>query len=348
MLKTIPAFLAVGTIWLASSPAQARSSGPDPLDDAMALLQSDPVAAVVALEALSAAGDMEATATLALTLENNPPGVEADPERSKRLWAKALAGGSQNARLNIGTRKLLNDDVSDDAEAVALLQDLREPFQPFAAYPLGRAYLFGNGVERDLERATRLMQVAVDADPGNTDARFLLGRAYQNGWGVPADKTAAFRHMKIAADSGDARAQWNLGMMLLSGAGAASNPPLAYRYVRQASEQGYEDGMISLAVMLALGQGVKADPAEARTWYGRAASQGSAHALRGLGMMILLGEGGPSDPVTGAAYVELAAEAGDANAAAMLQHYAEPLSQLPRASIDAVMANWTKEFGPLK
>lgn len=339
--RAVAALMAAGTIWLSGSPVQALSSALDPLDDALTLLQSDPVAAVAALEPLSDAGDIEATASLASALEI----AGGDPERSECLWAQALAGGSQNARLNIGMRRLLNDVETDDAEAFAMLQGLDEPQQTFAAYAMGRAYLFGQGVEQDLGRGSRLMALAVKNDPRNTDARFLLGRAYRNGWGIPVDAGAAFIHLKIAADAGDARAQWNLGMMLLSGEGVPADPALAYRYVRKSAEQGHEDGMISLAVMLALGQGVKPTPAEARLWYERAASQGSARALRGLGMMTFVGEGGESEPVTGAAYVEMAAEAGDSNAAIMLQRYAEPMSKLPRASINAVKAKWIEAHG---
>lgn len=335
MLKTGPsALLAAGTIWLTWSPA------PDPLNDALALLQTDPAAAVVALERLADGGDVEATASLATALEI----TGGDPERSERLWAQALQGGSQNARLNIGMRRLTNDDPADDAEAVAWLEGLDEMYQSVAAYPLGRAYLFGAGVQRDLEKGTRLIQTAVRADPGNVDAQFLLGRAYQNGWGVPIDLDAARTHLTLAADSGDPRAQWNLGMLLISG-GASSDIATAYRYVRQAAEQNFESGMISLAVMLAMGQGVAPNAAEARLWYARAAEGGSAHALRGLGMMMLIGQGGASDPVKGAAYVELAAEGGDANAATLLRQFAQPLSELPRAEIDAAKAKWLRDHG---
>lgn len=340
MSKT-PTFLVAGAIWLTCSSVQAFSSALDPLNDALALLQTDPAAAVAALEPLSAAGDVEATASLATALEI----AGADPERSERLWAQALAGGSQNARLNLGMRRLLNDIDTDDEEAFAMLEGLSEPQKSFAAYPMGRAYLLGRGVKQDLAQGSRLMATAVKNDPGNTDAQFLLGRTYRNGWGVPVDAKAAFEHFRIAADAGDARAQWNLGMMLLSGEGVSANPSLAYRYVRNSAEQEHKDGMISLAVMLALGQGVTPNPAEARVWYERAARAGSAHALRGLGMMSFVGQGGPSDPIMGAAYVEMAAEAGDANAAIMLQRYAEPISKLDRRSINATKAKWIEAYG---
>lgn len=347
MTSRLATLFAVGALLLAGAQAQARTTGAEPLDDALRLMQTEPAQGIAVLERLTAEGDIEAKAVLAVFLATNLQDVPTDQERSSRLFEEALAAGSQNARLHLAARQLQNDDPADDESAVALLQGLDQRFESAAAYPLGRAYLFGSGVERDLERGSRLLQVAVEAAPSNIDAQFLLGRAYQNGWGIPVDEAAAYEHLKIAADEGDSRAQWNLGMLLLGRQDDGVNATEAYRYVRMAAEQGHEQGMISLGVMLALGQGVTADPVEARQWYEAAAARGSAHALRALGGMFLAGEGGPADEILGAAMVELAAEAGDANAIAMRRQFAEPLAKLPREDVDAVKTALKRELGPL-
>ena len=201
------AVIAIGLFVLVGAPANAQSQVKDPLSQAMLLLEADPATGVANLERLSAAGDVEAKAVLAMALGSELPGILTDHERSKRLWEEALAAGSQNARLYFGTQRLQNDDPSDDEVAVALLQGLDDQFGSAVAYPMGRAYLLGTGVEQDLERGSRLLQTAVEATPVNSDALFLLGRAYQNGWGIPRDPVSAFRHLKVAADAGDARAQ---------------------------------------------------------------------------------------------------------------------------------------------
>lgn len=337
----------VVAILLAVAPAQAQTpptGAPEPFDDALKTLLADPVAGLAAFEALAARGDVEAMNVVAGII-SDPDGVAPDPARALHLWEQAVAGGSRGALLNLGTRLLLNDDLSDDARAVALVRDASEEFSGQAAYPLGRAYLFGHGVEQDLERGSRLMQLAVETTPGNMDAQFLLGRAYRNGWGIPVDAEAAYRHLKLAADAGDERAQWNIGMMLLEGEGVMANATLAYGYVRASAETGHLDGMISLAVMLALGQGVEPDPAQARQWYRRAAETGSAHALRGLAGMLLNGEGGRIDAVTGAAYLDLAAKAGDGNARQMQQIFADQISAADQGAVEAVKAAWLREHG---
>lgn len=336
------ALLGAVSVWICAGPAAAQ----DPLGDAMTLLESDPPAALRALEVLAAQDDIEAMNAVAAILDNPPDGIEADPDRALRLWKVAAEGGSSSARLNLATRLLLNDDTSDDAHAVALLDGVEdEQLQPHSAYPLGRAYLFGHGVEQDLERGARLMMTAVEATPTNIDAQFLVGRAYQNGWGVPEDPLAAFRHMKLAADGGDARAQWHIGMMLLNGHGTGRNAAVARQYVRRSAEGGHVAGMISMAVMLARGEGGDVDAAESRRWYVRAADAGSAHALRGLGGMLFVGEGGPADPVTGAAYIDLAAKAGDALAVQLQQRLAAEIAALDRGAIEAAKSRWLREHG---
>lgn len=326
----------------------ASSVVADPMEDALDLLTRDAPAGLAALETLAAGGDVEAMNAVAGIIYDAPAEsrLQADPARAVALWERAVAGGSMAARANYGTRLLLNDDDSDDARAVAMLREVDdERIIPAASYGLGRAYLFGDGVEQDLERGSRLLILAVEAHPENMDAQFLVGRAYRNGWGIPVDARAAFRHLKLAADAGDGRAQWNLGMMLLNGEGVGADEAAARRYVAAAAESGNLDGMISMAVMLALGEGGAADPEQARAWYERAARQGSAHALRGLAGMLLNGEGGPADPVAGAAYLDLAAKAGDAYALRMQAAYADRIAALNSGRIETVKAEWLRAYG---
>lgn len=341
-MKTIAVLLAGASLLLSAVPAAAQ----DGLDDAMALIETDPVRALAALEPFVERGDIEAANAVAVILDRPPEGVRRDPARALQLWEQAVAGGSDPARLNLGTYLLVNNDPADDARAVAMLEAVRDArLIPFAAYPLGRAALFGDGMDQDMAQGVRLLETAAAASPDNADVQFLLGRAYQNGWGTPVDAPAGYRHLKSAADDGDARAQWYVGMMLLNGVGVAGDPVLAYRYVRTSAEAGHVGGMISLAVMLAVGQGTQPDPVQARQWYFRAAEAGSAHALRGLGGMLMTGEGGPVDAVTGAAYLDLAARGGDTMAATLQQRFEDQIAAVDPAEIEAVTARWLGEHG---
>ncbi|MDQ8028821.1 MAG: tetratricopeptide repeat protein [Brevundimonas sp.] len=332
----------------APSHAQTAGDGAE-LDTAVELINTDPAAAYAIFQRLSDAGDAEAKNGLATLLEHGFDGMAADPERARVLLREAADQGSDGARLNLGIRMLMNDTQADDADAVALLNLIsKDGPRKIANWPLGRAYLFGQGVEQDLTRGSQMMMVAVEANPSNADAQFLLGRAYQQGWGIPRDPRAAFSHLRAAADAGDERAQWQVGMMLLNGEGVARDQVLARRYVAASAEAGYLDGMVSMAVMYALGEGGPPDAVQARRWYQRAAETGSAHAMRGVAGMLMTGEGGPVDEVTGVAYMDLAAKAGDANAIRMQQLFAARIAAQDRAAVEAVKSRWLREHGPVR
>lgn len=327
-------------------PAVAQEASALDRDGAVALMTTDPATAYAALQRLADAGDADAKNDLATLLEYGFEGMPANPQGALVLLREAAAEGSDSARLNLGIRQLMNDTPGDDAEAVAMLDLItHDELKRVANWPLGRAYLFGHGVPQDLARGSQMLAVAVEADPSNADAQFLLGRAYQNGWGVTPDQQAAFEHLRVAADAGDERAQWQVGMMLLNGEGVGRNPTQARRYVTGSAESGHVPGMISMAVMYALGEGGPVDATKARDWYRRAAEAGSAHALRGLGGMLMVGEGGPVDEVTAAAYLDLAAKAGDAQAAQMRQAFADRIARLNRADVEAVKTRWLREHG---
>lgn len=319
----------------------------DPLDDAIALTHTDPAAAFQAFERLAAEGDPEAKNGMAAILEYGAEGIPADPARALRLQREAAAEGSDGARLNLSVRMLMNDARGDDAEAVAMLEQItHEGLKKVSSWPLGRAYLFGHGVDQDMARGVGMLEVAAETIPDNADTRFLLGRAYQNGWGVTPDAAKAFEHMDAAAHAGDARAQWHAGMMLLNGHGVTADPALARRYVHASAEEGYLEGMISMAVMLATGEGGPVDAPAAREWYKRAAVEAnSAHALRGLGAMLMTGEGGPADLITGAGYLELAAASGDDLAPDLQARFADKIATVDAAAVQEIKARWLSEHG---
>ena len=260
----------------------------------------------------------------------------------------AAAGGSAAAQVNLATHLLHEADPTGHARAIDLLREAQtdERIEPLTWFPWGYAYLFGRGVDRDLTQGAANLWRAVEVHPANAEAQFLLARAYQNGWGMPApDPDLAYRHMRIAADTGEARAQWHVGMMLLNGEGVSVDRPEAYRFVRASGEAGHLPGMISTAVMLATGEGVQENDIEARGWYQRAAERGSAHALRGLAGMLLMAEGGPEDIERGVAYLELARDGGDANAAAILAQFTIPDDPALRARLNRIKTEWIARHG---
>lgn len=311
-------------------------------------MDRDPVAARAYIEELSDDDPMARSILAALLL--NGVGGERDVERAMALLERGAGEGNLADKTTLATIALMEPgNPEDHARAVSILReaDAADGYEHATLYPWARAYLFGWGVEQDLARGTALMELAVEAVPGNADAQFLMGRAYDQGWGVPPDHERAYHHMQRAADLGDRRAQWRVGMMFREGRGVTADIEQAYHHVRMSAEDGHLDGMISLAVMLATGEGVQVDEAEAREWYDRAARAGSAHALRGLGYMLLAGQGGAADSERGVAYLELAAEAGEVNAVRLLSgDFIDGLSSVDRDRVNDVKAEWIATYGP--
>lgn len=335
---------------MGAGPAIAQDDAAGRRDQALAMVNDDPVGARAILEELTQAGDAEAMNALAALVEYDSDQWKGDPARANALREDALRGGSKAAALNIALRIML-DSGGDHARGIELLRlaETDERLRPVASYGLGRAFLFGWGVERDMAKGVEHLETFLASNAGTSDflvdTHFLLGRAYRNGWDVKVDARRAYRHFLYAADEGDPRAQWNVGMMLLQGEGVRKNEESAYRYVKLSAEAGHIDGMTSHAVMLALGQGVEIDAAAAREWYMAAAEEGSAHAMRGLGGMLLSDEGGEPDPALGIALLELAAEAGDELAPRILA-FAEDMAEELRDEIDEARSDWLAAVGP--
>nr|WP_272887151.1 tetratricopeptide repeat protein [Phenylobacterium aquaticum] len=200
----------------------------------------------------------------------------------------------------------------------------------------------GHGPD-ELRQGVEYLKRAVEFEPANADAQFLVGRAFQGGWGgTETNPKAAFAHFEAAAKLGDGRALRYIGMARLQGAGVEQNPAAALVDFKAAAERGNVWAMIDIAVMLATGEGVPADPPQARDWYAKAASRGSAHGLRGLGVMLYRGEGGAKDLVLGRAYLELAVAGGDDLAQQVAHELFGELSQADRAAVDQAKADWLK------
>jgi len=130
--------------------------------------------------------------------------------------------------------------------------------------------------------------------------------------------------LRLAAESGDPRAQYLLGKMYGNGYGVAKYQAGAVSWYRKAAEQGYASAQAALGWMYANGRGVTKDEAEAVKWYRKAAEQDDAWAQGNLGFMYANGRGVAKDEAEAVKWYRLAADQGDASAQYNLgQMYAE-------------------------
>jgi len=138
-----------------------------------------------------------------------------------------------------------------------------------------------------------------NAELGDAQAQFALGRAYEDGQGFPQDDARAAEWFRKSADQGNAQAQNSLG------------------------------------VMYALGRGVNRDREEAMRWYKKAAKHGLDEAMYNIAIAHYNGEGAEENMSLACTWMMLAQRKGDSQAAEALKHIEEGLNQrLDRCKLD--------------
>lgn len=107
---------------------------------------------------------------------------------------------------------------------------------PDAQYRLGRMYYFGDGVAKNREEAAQWHAKA--AAQGHAEAQYVLGLLYSAGDGVREDKEKAVLLIAGAAEQGLAEAQYALGMMYQAGEDVPQNDRKASEWRAKAAAQG--------------------------------------------------------------------------------------------------------------
>ncbi len=148
MMRRPGLLLLLMVLWLGETNATDMT-----LDDGrLALALGDYARARALLEPLHAQGEPRATFYLSLIYQKGL-GVEADPERARRLLRQAADGGDPAAQYNLGNEYLREGTEAGAARAAALWRQAAEQGLVLAQHNLGSLYALGKGVERDLEQA---------------------------------------------------------------------------------------------------------------------------------------------------------------------------------------------------
>ncbi|MGQ5523125.1 tetratricopeptide repeat protein [Chitinimonas sp. PSY-7] len=105
-----------------------------------------------------------------------------------------------------------------------------------AAYAMGLAYEYGNGMEKSQSLASHWFQVA--AEKGHTQAQVSLATQYFLGRGVSKDFQRSAYWYEKAAEGGDVAAQYLIASMLEHGDGVAIDLINALKWYSAAARQG--------------------------------------------------------------------------------------------------------------
>lgn len=141
-------------------------------------------------------------------------------------------------------------------------------------------------------------------------AQYLVGRNYLKGKSVEKNIQEAIKWFEMAAKQNHIRAQYQLGKIYLYGEGVKSNPNYAYYFLSKAAEKNHLDSQYELGNYYLQGTPDKRQYAKAIKWFRRAAARDHVRSLYHLGKMTYEGQGTESDLAEGLRLLNLSAENG--------------------------------------
>lgn len=125
---------------------------------------------------------------------------------------QASTSGNQYAQYSLGKLYLNGKYVEKDIyKAIELFELSSEQGNEYVPYQLGKLFLKGEDIEKDIASAVKWLLLS--AEKGNQYAQYLLGKIYLMGDGVPKDKDAAIKWFTLSADQGNEYAQFFLENM---------------------------------------------------------------------------------------------------------------------------------------
>ena len=197
-------------------------------------------------------------------------------------------------------------------DKAAELIDCVDVSVPYVSLSLGRMYMTGKGVKRNVQEAARWCRLA--ANDGLADAQCELAWMYENGVGVAKDLAEAAAWYRKAAEQGNVGAQSQMGKMYNNGLGVKQNQLEALKWYRKAAEQGHAAAQCMLGAIYDEGLLVEKDEVEAIKWYRKSATQGNVYAQYNLGEMYNKGRGVMRDTSVASMWYRKAAEQGNVKA----------------------------------
>lgn len=116
----------------------------------------------------------------------------------------------------------------------------------------------------DYEKARRELQAVVDA--GDPVAAYLLGRIYLAGQGIPRDVSEGMKWLRLAAERGEINATVQLAARYDHGVGVPQSDKEAFKWYRKAAERGSAVGQLNVGIMYATARATAVDLVEAHVW----------------------------------------------------------------------------------
>ena len=137
-------------------------------------------------------------------------------EYSVEWLTKSAEQGYTVAKYKLGKMFLHGDQVQKNlAYALRWLEDAVRDNNPYAEYLLGKCFLLGLELDQDILRGEEFLRKAIQQR--NRFAEYTLGKALLDGKLVLQDIPEAIKHLTASADQGLPTAQYVIGKLLYQG-----------------------------------------------------------------------------------------------------------------------------------
>lgn len=204
-------------------------------------------------------------------------GEEYNPELAVKLFVEAASGGITVAKYKLGKMFLNGDGVGKDIpKAVEWLKKAAVEENEFAEYALGRLYLKGEAVEKDAITAEKYLLKS--ASRGNKYAAYLLGKEYLSGENFGKDAMKAVEYLELAAEKDFEPAEYILGKEYLRGENFPKDVQKAIDYLKRAAEKGLDFAEYELGKIYLFGDDAPKDTETALEYLKSAAANGNKYA----------------------------------------------------------------------
>ena len=256
-----------------------------------------------------------------------------DPRKAVEYLAKSAKQGYTVAKYMLGKLYLRGEDVPKQMlHALHWLESAVKDDNQYAEYLLGKTFLKGEDIERDTDRAESLLSRS--AEQGNKYAAYTLGKAYLDGDILTQNIDEAVCLLNLSASRNFAPAQFILGRLLYKGEVIPKDIKKAVEWLDRAAAQ-KNPYAAYLAGKIYLTEDEVKNIQKAIRSFMIAAENGNDYAEYQLGKIYLYGKDIPRDTDTAMYYLQLAAEHGNQYAAQLIHSI-------------KVNGNWTAAFASLR
>lgn len=256
-----------------------------------------------------------------------------DPNTAVDLLIEAAGLGCGVAKYRLGKMFLRGEDVPKNIDyALRWLEESVSEGNQYAEYLLGKTFLRGEDVDQDLPRAELLLRRS--SDQGNRYASYTLGKTLLDGELLLQNIPEAIRLLTDSADKGFAAGQYQMGKLLYRGEVVPQDVSRAIEYLERSAEQ-KNPYAAYLAGKLRLTEAELKDVLRAIRDFEIAAENGNDYAEYQLGKIYLYGKEVERDYEKTIAYLSSAAEHGN--------QYAEQLLHSIQSN-----RNWSVALGSIR